>query len=161
MIHHYVNGQYHLSGTYRNVPGAGNHPSAKWLARFGWYEVAPRPDPPATTGYEWQAADPAHTLADGLSTPQGQWVALPIETVRASAIEANRAECRTRIHAVWPQEKQRSAALGVYGEEGQDDCADWIAACIQAENAAADLIDAAATTDAVFAVVPTWPQPGV
>lgn len=160
MIHHYTDGTHDQTGTYRSVPGAGKHPSARWLALHGWHDVADRPDPPAPTGYEWRPADPAYTLVGELSTPQGEWVAEPIEAVRARAIEANRATCRDRILAVWPEAKQRSAALGVYGAAGQAECADWIAANVQAENAAADSIAAADTAAAVAAVIPAWPEQG-
>ena len=74
MIHHYNVDTFDRQATYRSVPGAGSHPSPAWLAARGWYEVADRPDPPASTGYRWQAASPPYVLCDGLSIPQGEWL---------------------------------------------------------------------------------------
>jgi hypothetical protein len=55
-------------------------------------------------------------------------VAIPLEEVKVSLIERHRGECVIHILAEWPDEKQRTAALGVYGAAGQAECADWIAA---------------------------------
>ena len=81
----------------------------------------------------------------------------PLERVKSDAIAANRAECRARIVAVWPEDRQRSAALGVYPPAECQACANWIAAHVEAENAAADLIDVAADAAAVAAVKVMWP----
>jgi len=83
--------------------------------------------------------------------------ALLLALRKAKAIAANRAECSERILARWPETKQLSASLGVYPAAECDACAEWIAANIAAENAAADLIDAAVTVAAVAAVTPAWP----
>ncbi len=83
---------------------------------------------------------------------------IPLADIKAGAIAANRAECRSRIVSRYSEDRQRSAALGVYGAEYATAVADWIAACVAAENAAADAIDAAVDAAGVAAVVVTWPQ---
>lgn len=77
--------------------------------------------------------------------------------VKAAAIEANRAECRRRIVERWPEDQQRNAALGILSTEQTDACAAWIKDCRTAENAAADLIDAATDAVGVAAVKVVWP----
>jgi len=97
------------------------------------------------------------------ATDRAGHVAVPCLAVRLlalakhDAIEANRAECSRRILAVWSENRQRSCSLGVYPPAQVQACADWIAAHVAAENAAADLIDAAATVAAVKGVQPVWP----
>ncbi len=94
----------------------------------------------AALGYEW--ADPPVPV-------------VPVPTLaqlKSAAIEANRAECRRRIVEVWPEDQQRNAALGILSTELTDACAAWIKACRAAENAAADLIDAATDAAGVAAV---------
>ena len=83
--------------------------------------------------------------------------ARPLARVKSAAIAANRAECRSRIVAQWSEDRQRSAALGVYPPAECQACADWITAHVAAENAAADLIDVAADAAAVAAVQVVWP----
>ena len=93
------------------------------------------------------------------------WVEVPepvptpptLAEVKANAIAANRAECRQRIEAVWPDWAQSNAALGVYSPDLAAACRDWIASNVVAENAAADKIDLAADADAVAAVKVEWP----
>lgn len=123
---------------------------------------------------EWRHA------ADGAPVPDG-WIAFdgipPLDAVwdagantlrlptaaerllaaKAAAIAANRAEARSRILARWPLEQQSSANMGVYPQAVVDEMRSDIAAVIAAENAAADLIDAATTVAEVEAVTVNWP----
>ena len=115
---------------------SGIRTDAQWLAAGGTISEAPGDH------YRWQGGD---------------WVAIPLAELQAAAITANRAECTSRIYAVWPPEKQASAALGVYPGESADECSDWIAAHIAAENIAADLIAAATDAAGVAAVEVVWP----
>ena len=80
-----------------------------------------------------------------------------LEAARERRVGENRAECSSRILAVWSENRQRSAALGVYTPEETAACTEWIRAHIAAENAAADLIEAAQDTAAVEAVKVVWP----
>lgn len=100
----------------------------------------------------------ARVARDGLSVNVPTLEPIPLAELKAAAIEANRAECRARILAAWPEDKQRSAALGVYPPAECLDCADWIASHVAAENAAADLIDAAQDAAGVAAVEVVWPE---
>lgn len=72
MIHQYIDGQMTRTGSYRDVPGAGTHPSAVWLAARGWYEAEPLPAAPEP-GAVWMPASPAYELVDGVSVPRGEW----------------------------------------------------------------------------------------
>ena len=99
----------------------------------------------AALGYEW--ADPPVPVPEPLTLPQ----------LKSAAIEANRAECRRRIVERWPEDQQRNAALGILSTEQTDACAAWIKACRTAENAVADLIDAATDAAGVAAVKVVWP----
>lgn len=78
--------------------------------------VAPEPEPP--------------TLAD----------------LQAAALARVRAATAAHILAVYPDWYQRDCALGVYSEALAQACADDIAACVEASNAAESAI--AAATDA-------------
>lgn len=63
----------------------------------------------------------------------------PIAELQQEAIDTLKAECSRRILAAWPDYKQRSAALGVYGADAAAACKDWIsrhvAVCADAEAA--------------------------
>jgi hypothetical protein len=88
------------------------------------------------------------------------WVGPSLATLKAERIEADRVECRARILAVWPLEKQISLGLGsVYNEADRADCAVWVAANVDASNAARDIINAASTDTAakIAAVSVAWP----
>lgn len=72
--------------------------------------------------------------------------------------ELVREEASRRIEALWPDWKQRSAAIGVYGERGLTACRE----CIAAHRACVDRFDAAiaAATDfeALMAIdFENWP----
>jgi len=142
MIHHYTDGTHDQTGTYRSVPGAGKHPSARWLALHGWHDVADRPDPPAPTGYEWQAAEPSHALVDRVSTPQGQWVAVETAAVEAAQQEAKSAELKAA-------ENQLCAILAKHGAK-PGMAADELVAILLAMTTAKGL---SAVADAVGALV--------
>lgn len=49
----------------------------------------------------------------------------PAKTHKGQAALVN-AECTKRINARWNQIGQMNASLGVYGEEGKANCAEWI-----------------------------------
>ncbi len=72
-------------------------------------------------------------------------------------IAANRAECSRRIYARYPAGRQLSALASLYDSANVATMTDWIAACIAAENTAADAIEAATTVQAVEAVSVSWP----
>lgn len=76
---------------------------------------------------------------------------------KAHNIAANRAECAGRIYARYPAGRQLSALAGLYDSANVATMTDWIAACIAAENTAADAIEAATTVQAVEAVTVAWP----
>ena len=102
---------------------------------------------------------PALWAACGLS----EYVAPPkppltLAQLKASLIAENRAECNRRILAAWPLEKQINLVDGTYPPERAQECTDWKAAHIEAENAAANLINAAETIQAAQAVTVEWPQ---
>lgn len=85
-----------------------------------------------------------------------QWV-VDLAVVKAQRIDKNRAECKERILARYPLEKQLSALAGVYPSDIAAALSDWVSANVAAENAAADAIDAATTLAAVEAVTVAWP----
>ena len=89
MYHLYIDSTFQRPGI---PPGAGPHPSDAWLNAQGYYRVAPQPTPPSF-GMVWQAATPPYALVDGLSTPQGQWVAddTPQPPTRYSKLKLKRA----------------------------------------------------------------------
>jgi hypothetical protein len=66
-------------------------------------------------------------------------------------------ECRARILARWPLEKQISANLGVYGSTELEACQAWVASHIDASNTASDAVDAAQSVANVEAVTVAWP----
>lgn len=72
-------------------------------------------------------------------------------------IAANRAECERRIFARYPAGRQLSALAGMYDTANVQAMHDWISLMIGAENAAADLIEAATTVQQVGAVSVIWP----
>lgn len=83
----------------------------------------------------------------------------PIAALQAERISALKAECSRRILATWPDYKQRSAALGVYGAEAATACAKWIADHIAACDAAEAAIRACATAAGLDALpAPKWPE---
>lgn len=98
--------------------------------------IAPPPDPPTPP-----------TLAEA----------------KAAAIEANRTACTANILApldsdqTRARDKQASVIMGLYGQALQDQWPVWVNACIAAENAAADAIEAAVDVAAVAAVTVNWP----
>lgn len=89
--------------------------------------------------------------------------ALPAELPPAlGAIKAQRIaeindECRARILAVWPLEKQVSATLGIYGPAELAAMTDWIDAHIAASNTATSAVFDATTQAAMEAVTVAWP----
>lgn len=84
---------------------------------------------------------------------------VPIEDARADLRAAIRSEATNRIEALWPDWRQRSAALGVYGEAGRQACAAWIAAHRQAVDDADVLIAAAQGHEQLSMVAVAWPEP--
>ncbi|MFA5635034.1 MAG: hypothetical protein WC977_03925 [Anaerovoracaceae bacterium] len=156
MIHRYTDSHYDRTGTYRSVPGAGSHPSPAWLAARGWYEVADRPEPPAATGYVWQAADPAYSLVDGLSVPQGQWVARPLAEIRAEILAQFRAEAGAEISANMPApwETLIDVASAEYREWAQSYREAVAAELSRLETAIAEAADLAT----LAAISAQWPE---
>ena len=84
-----------------------------------------------------------------------------LAATKAAAISSNRAECQRRIYSRYPAWRQSSVALGVLtgpvAEALAAEMRDWISDMVAAENAAADLIEAAQTVAAVEAVTVAWP----
>ena len=97
-----------------------------------WYSALPQPTPAELAAAELPAA-------------------------KASTIAANRAECSRRIFERYPTGRQLSALAGLYDSANLATMTDWIAACIAAENTAADAIEAATTVQQVEAVTVAWP----
>lgn len=93
MIHKYQDNTYQRSGTYRDVPGAGDHPSKGWLKRQGWYEVAQLPPQPSSL-HIWEPASPPYILVNDISTPQGQWIENELSQDFRLACEAFRNLCQ-------------------------------------------------------------------
>ena len=81
----------------------------------------------------------------------------PLIDAKAARIAAGRAECSRRIFERYPAGRQLSALAGLYDPANVATMTDWIAACIAAENAAADAIEAAATVQAGEAVTVAGP----
>lgn len=91
----------------------------------------------AALGYEW--CDPP---------------ALPAPTLdeqRTAALARIRAAVAAHILATYPDWYQRNVAMGIYPEAAQTACRDGIAACIEASNAAEDLVAAAADAAGIAA----------
>jgi hypothetical protein len=99
------------------------------------------------------------TMIDGSLAPTEAYIELQhLLWSKSAAISANQAEARRRIYAKYPIETQLSIQHGLYPELA-DQCVTDIAAVIQAENAAAALIEAATTVAEVEAVqTPVWPS---
>lgn len=76
---------------------------------------------------------------------------------KAARIAAINFECRSRITAAWPLEKQTSALAGIYGQPELEAMTAFIDAHIAASNAASDAVEAATTIEAVGAVTVVWP----
>ena len=83
--------------------------------------------------------------------------AAELPAAKAATIAANRIECSRRIFERYPAGRQLSALAGLYDSANVAAMTDWIAANIAAENAAADLIEAATTVQQVEAVTVAWP----
>jgi len=98
---------------------------------------------------DWRRPEPQPTPAE-LAVAE-------LPAAKAAAIAAHRAECSGRIYARYPAGRQLSALAGLYDSANVATMTDWIAACIAAENAAADAIEAATTVAAVEAVSVSWP----
>jgi len=96
-----------------------------------------------------------------LSTAQeptpAEIAAAELPAAKHFAIAANRSECSRRIFDRYPAGRQLSALAGLYDGANVATMTDWIAACIAAENAAADAIEAATTVAEVEAVTVAWP----
>lgn len=94
---------------------------------------------------EWLAEgntpQPAHTLAE----------------YKLKRVRDVNAECETRIFAKWSLPKQVSAQAGFYGAAGKVDCDAWVAAHINAADAAQLAINAAISVDEVKAINAVWP----
>jgi len=118
----------------------------------------------------WAADDGTRYLVRALSDEQRQALGITttteqipdppapsLEQVKAARIAAINFECRSRITATWPIEKQLSALAGVYGPTELQAMTDWVDAHIAASNTASDAIDAATTTASVEAVTVAWP----
>ena len=97
-----------------------------------WYSALPQPTPAELAAAELPAA-------------------------KHFAVAANRAECSRRIFERYPPARQLSELAGLYDSVNVAAMHDWIAACIAAENTAADAIEAATTVQAVEAVTVAWP----
>ena len=67
-------------------------------------------------------------------------------------------ECTAHILVAYPEPIQRSAAMGIYSSSVIDAMKIFIAGCIEEENRCFDEIDAVATTEAVGAVTPKFPE---
>lgn len=80
-----------------------------------------------------------------------------LAATKAFSIAYNRSECERRIFARYPAGRQLSALAGMYDTTNVQAMHDWISSMIAAENAAADLIDAATTVAEVEAVTVAWP----
>ena len=98
---------------------------------------------------DWRRPEPQPTPAE-LSAAE-------LPAAKQFTIAANRAECSRRIFERYPAGRQLSALAGLYDSSNVATMTDWIAACIAAENTAADLIEAATTVQAVEAVSVSWP----
>lgn len=78
-------------------------------------------------------------------------------------IRAINDECKLRIFAVWPIEKQNTAIIGKlgsvpgYGDAGFAEMETWVDSHVDASNIAQDAILAATTIAQVEAVTVTWP----
>ena len=83
--------------------------------------------------------------------------AAELPAAKAARIAAINTECRARILAVWPFEKQISALAGVYGQAQHDAMEAFLYAHIDPSNTACDAVDAATTLQEVEAVTVTWP----
>lgn len=83
--------------------------------------------------------------------------AAELPAAKQFAIAANRAECSLRIYARYPVGRQLSSLAGRYDAANVAVMDEWIVANIQAENTAADAIEAATTVQAVEAVTVAWP----
>lgn len=81
-----------------------------------------------------------------------------LAATKAATIAANREQCRARIEARWPLWAQANCADGTYPQARVDEMLAWKTAHIAAENAAADLIEAATTVEAVRAIAVQWPE---
>ena len=105
--------------------------------------------------------DGTYTLFPSEGTSREATAAEILAATKAARIAANRGDCSSRIYARYPAGRQSSVALGVYsGPEAEAQAQimkDWISGMVAAENAAADLIEAATTVQAVEAVTVAWP----
>lgn len=86
-----------------------------------------------------------------------QIAAAMLPASKAARIAQINDECRARILAVWPLEKQISAALGIYGPAELAAMTDWIDAHIAASNTATSAVFDATTQQQMEAVAVTWP----
>lgn len=74
-----------------------------------------------------------------------------LAALRTAALARIRAAVAAHILATYPDWYQRDCALGIYPEAAQTACRDGIAACIEASNAAEDLVAAATEAAGVAA----------
>ena len=117
-------------------------------------------------GYALDRHFVVHGRSDGtdvlewLSGPRptdAQIAAAELPAAKAARIASINAECKTRIFARWPIEKQISATLAIYGAIELTAARDWIDRHVDASNVASDNVDAATTVAAVEAVTVAWP----
>ena len=156
MIHHYTASVLDRTGTYRDCIGAGRKPTPKFLADRGWHEVADRPEPPAPTGWTWQAADPAYALVDGVSVPQGEWVAVPLAELQAAALARFHAEAGMTIDENLPQpwDRLRDVATLEFREWADAYLAEVAGELARLEAA----VTAAATAADLDEISAAWPE---
>jgi hypothetical protein len=96
-------------------------------------------------------------LAAGTVTHGFTLTPIPLPDAKADKIAKINSDCRARITASWPIEKQVSATIGIYGAAELAAMTEWIDAHIDASNVACDAVDAATTLEAVEAVTVAWP----
>lgn len=91
------------------------------------------------------------------------WVGPSLATLKTERIAQINDECRARILAVWPLEKQNTAIMGKigavpgYGAQGYAEMEAWTDAHIAASNVATSAVFDAANEAAMEAVTVTWP----
>ncbi len=105
---------------------------------------------------EHTEAEIAALAADGWTCEAGEsWpFEAPVPTLaelQAAALARVRSATAAHILATYPDWYQRDCALGIYPEAAQTACREGIAACIEASNAAEDLVAAATEAAGVAA----------
>jgi hypothetical protein len=126
-------------------PGVGEFSRDLQPSECAWFNVYPE-------RYQWNGTGIEERPKETLDEMQ-------LKDNRRKTQQQNKASCRAHILLHYPLENQSSAVLGLYPEVEVQKMRDFIASCIEVENATFDALEAVTTLEALAAInKPIWPE---